>query len=206
MERDAMAKNPVGEKIRIQRERLEMTQEQLAEASHCTVDLLKQLEAGDLVPSLTPLLNIARALGVRLGTFLDDNTALGPVITRGAWKPEAGADPHVVRFSGSTATVEGTPAASALDFFPLASDKKDRHMEPFFIQVHDTHGQQFAVSSHEGEEFLFVLSGTLEVVYGQDCHTLNAGDSIYYDAIVPHHVHAAAGCEATILAVVYAPF
>jgi len=49
-----------------------MSVEELAEASQSSVELVKQLENGALVPSLTPILKIARALGVRLGTFLDD--------------------------------------------------------------------------------------------------------------------------------------
>ena len=43
-------------------------------------------------------------------------------------------------------------------------------------------------------------------IYGQDTYTLQAGDSIYYDSIVPHHLHAAGEEKARILAVVYTPF
>lgn len=200
-----MEKNPVGEKIRIQRQRLNMTTEELAEQSRCSRELLEQLEAGALVPSLTPLLNIARALGVRLGTFLDDDAKNGPVVCRIPQEGTETVDKKVVRFSGSTATTDAPSAASALDFFPLASDKKDRHMEPFLIQVRENAGEH-PLSSHEGEEFLYVLSGTLEVQYGQETFRLQEGESLYYDSIVPHHVHAASGCEAKILAVVYAPF
>ncbi|MDO4575626.1 MAG: cupin domain-containing protein [Planctomycetia bacterium] len=198
-----MEKNPVGEKIRIQRERLELSLEELAEQSHCSVDLLKRLEAGALVPSLSPLLNIARALGIRLGTFLDDMEQNGPVIHRAA--TPNGMDNSVIRFSGETAETQKPGSASALEFLPLAADKKERHMEPFLIDVHSVENAH-PVSSHEGEEFLFVISGTLEVQYGSTAYQLGAGDSIYYDSIVPHHVHAAPGCEAKILAVVYTPF
>ncbi len=45
-------------------------------------------------------------------------------------------------------------------------------------------------SSHEGEEFLYVLEGTIEVIYGQNNYVLETGDSIYYDSIVSHHVHS----------------
>ena len=46
--------------------------EELANASGSSVELIENLESGALMPSITPLLKIARALGVRLGTFLDD--------------------------------------------------------------------------------------------------------------------------------------
>jgi quercetin dioxygenase-like cupin family protein len=60
-------------------------------------------------------------------------------------------------------------------------------------------------STHEGEEFIYVLSGEVEVLYGKDMYRLKTGDCIYYDSIVPHHVHSAGAAEARVLAVVYAP-
>ena len=110
--------NRVGSKIRQLREAREMTIEELAEASQSSEELIQQLENGALVPSLTPLLKIARALGVRLGTFLDDMPQSGPVIVR------AGLSENVVRFSGKTEK----PRKSALEFYSLASDKADRNM------------------------------------------------------------------------------
>jgi quercetin dioxygenase-like cupin family protein len=62
-----------------------------------------------------------------------------------------------------------------------------------------------ALSTHEGEEFVFVLSGEIEIEYGKDLHVLGAGDSIYYDSIVPHQLRAHGGSSARILAVVYQP-
>lgn len=187
--------NRVGSKIRQLREAQEMTVEELAEASQSSVGLVWQLENGALVPSLTPLLKIARALGVRLGTFLDDMPQRGPVIIR------AGQSENVVHFSGKTEK----PKKSALEFYSLASYKADRHMEPFIIDIYPSPEESHKLSSHEGEEFIYVLSGEIEIFYGKDVQSLNAGDSIYYDSIVPHDVHAAGKKDAKILAVVYAP-
>ncbi|MDD2439602.1 MAG: XRE family transcriptional regulator [Methanosarcinaceae archaeon] len=188
-------KNRVGSKIRQLREAQDMSVEQLAEASQSSVELIKQLENGALVPSLTPLLKIARALGVRLGTFLDDMPQHGPVVVR------EGQSENVVRFSGKTER----PKKSALDFYALASDKADRHMEPFIIDIRPSPEESHKLSSHEGEEFIYVLSGKIEIFYGKEVHNLNEGDSIYYDSIVPHDLHAAGAGDAKILAVVYAP-
>ena len=188
-------KSGVGDRIRQLREARELSVAELAEQSHTSVELVERLESGELVPSLSPLMQIARALGVRLGTFLDDAPESGPVVVR------AGHAERVVHFSGGLTT----RADGALEFFPLASHKPDRHMEPFVIDVHPPETDEHPLSSHEGEEFIYVLAGQLEVCYGKDRHTLEAGDSIYYDSIVPHHVHAAGGADARILAVVYAP-
>jgi transcriptional regulator with XRE-family HTH domain len=190
-----LEENRVGSKIRQLREAKEMTIEELAEASQSSAELIRQLEDGALIPSLTPLIKIARALGVRLGTFLDDMPQSGPVIVR------AGRSEKVVRFSGKTEK----PKESALEFYSLASDKADRHMEPFIIDIHPSPDESHQLSSHEGEEFIYVLSGEIEIFYGKDVQRLSAGDSIYYDSIVPHDVHAAGEGDAKILAVIYAP-
>lgn len=80
-------------------------------------------------------------------------------------------------------------------------------MEPFLIDVApSTANDLFALSSHEGEEFIYVMKGVVEVNYGKTQYILEEGDSIYYDSIVPHHVHAAADEAAQILGVVYTPY
>jgi len=172
-----------------------MSVEDLAEASHSSTELIQQLENGALIPSLTPLLQIARALGVRLGTFLDDAAQNSPVVVR------AGKSEQIVRFSGNCPS----PLKSILEFSSLASNKLDRHMEPFLIDVHPLGCAEIKPSAHEGEEFIYVLKGQIEIIYGKEQYTLNAGDSIYYDSVIPHHVHAAGENEAQILAVVYTP-
>ena len=78
-------------------------------------------------------------------------------------------------------------------------------MEPFFIEVYPDK-ELSKLSSHEGEEFLYVLQGTLSVKYGKEEYTLNAGDSIYYDSIVEHLVYNSSNEVCKILAIVYAPF
>jgi quercetin dioxygenase-like cupin family protein len=89
---------------------------------------------------------------------------------------------------------------------PLAGTKAGRHFEPFIIDITPADKPAISLSAHEGEEFIFVLSGEIEISYGKETYRLSEGDSIYYDSVVDHHVHAAADYPARILAVVYAPF
>ena len=77
-------------------------------------------------------------------------------------------------------------------------------MEPFLIDIIPSE-TEFTLSSHEGEEFIHVLEGVIEINYGKDIYVLESGDSIYYDSIVAHHVHACPNTSAKILAVVYTP-
>ncbi|MEA3545883.1 MAG: XRE family transcriptional regulator [Thermodesulfobacteriota bacterium] len=188
--------NKLGLKIRQLREAKQMSTEQLAEQSQCHIDQILQLETGELIPSLTPLMEISRALGVRLGTLMDDEPIEGPALFKQTDFP------RVLRFSGK----DPKATSSNLDFFTMAAGKKDRHMEPFLIDVKPRTDNVPPLSGHEGEEFIFVISGTIRINYGKTSYDLNPGESIYYDSIVPHDVHTVGEQTARILAVVYAPF
>ena len=93
-----------------------------------------------------------------------------------------------------------------MEYHSLSQDKSGRHMEPFLIDVAPSEeGVDFVLSTHEGEEFIIVMEGVMEISYGKATYLLEEGDSIYYDSIVPHHVHAYEGQAAKILAVIYTP-
>ena len=183
-----------GAKLTTLRDSLGLTVEELAQRSGCDAVVIEQLEAGELAPSLAPLIKITRALGCRLGTLLDDDTQMGPVV------PRADERESVARLRSLET---GAADSGQLEFFSLAAGKSLRHMEPFRIVVQAGAGR--ALSTHEGEEVIYVLTGGVEIEYGKEIYALGAGDSIYYDSVVPHQVRAAGADAATILAVVWAP-
>ena len=184
----------VGEKIKSLREAKKITREELSERSGLSVDQIVSIEDNVNIPSLAPLIKIARVLGVRLGTFLDDNSDFGPVICRKLDKEES------ISFSNNE-----VHARKHMEYFSLSKSKADRHMEPFVINIAPSKEVDFILSTHEGEEFIYVLEGVIEINYGKETYILEEGDSIYYDSIVAHHVHAYQGGAARILAVIYTP-
>ncbi|MBR0272491.1 MAG: helix-turn-helix transcriptional regulator [Bacteroidaceae bacterium] len=186
----------VGSKIKGIRESKNITVAEMAERSGLAVEQIESIENDEFLPSLGPLIKIARALGVRLGTFLDDNDALGPVVCRAEEHAESS-----ISFSNDAAE-----ARKNMEYHSLAKQKAGRHMEPFIIDIQPSEEKDFKLSAHEGEEFIYVMSGEVEIAYGKETYTLREGDSIFYDSIVKHHVHGAAGQPARILAVVYIPF
>ena len=173
-------RNSLGEKVRSIRESRSMSTEQLAERADLAPELVAQIESGALIPSLSPLIRIARSLGCGWARSWTTRSTWARSISR------AGEHETVLRFSG-----RDSPARSDLDFFSLAANKAGRHMEPFLIDIHPGSAQDVHPSTHEGEEFIYVLAGEVEIVYGKDTYRLKAGDCIYYDSIVPHHVHSA---------------
>ena len=190
-------KTLIGSKIKSIRETKNLSLEEIAESSGLSTEQIISIESDENLPSLGPLIKIARALGVRLGTFLDDSDALGPVVCRAADRERDSS----ISFSNGA-----TDARKHMEYHPLAQQKAGRHMEPFVIDINPEESPDFQLSAHEGEEFIYVMQGEVEIIYGKETYALKEGDSIFYDSIVKHHVHGAPGKSAKILAVVYIPF
>ena len=145
-------KNKIGARVKLIRENRKLSIEDVSERTNLSVEQISSIEDGSLVPNLTPLIKSARVLGVRLGTFMDDDENLGPVVTR------AKQEKAVTRFSD-----RGNAINSDLDFYTLAQNKAGRHMDPFVIDIFPSSENEIKLSTHEGEEFIYVLEGEVEI-------------------------------------------
>ena len=177
----------VGSKIKGLRETKNLSIEEVAESTGLSVEQINSIENDQNLPSLGPLIKIARALG----------DALGPVVCRAEDREKDSS----ISFSNGA-----TDARKHMEYHPLAQQKAGRHMEPFIIDINPEENQDYKLSAHEGEEFIYVMQGEVEVEYGKEKYSLKEGDSIYYDSIVKHHLHGAPGKSAKILALIYIPF
>jgi len=190
---DQNGKSHVGDRIKTLRETHNISIEELSQRTGMSEKDLQDIESSNNAPSLSPLITIARALGMRLGTLLDDDAGMGPAITRAA---------DLKSTSRRTALETGTTDAP-LDFFSLAEGKISRHMDPFIIEVAPNTPRK--LDTHEGEEFIYCMSGAIKIEYGKETYLLGPGDSIYYDTVIPHQVRGAGADVSTILACVYTP-
>jgi transcriptional regulator with XRE-family HTH domain len=188
-----MKTEKVGQRIKAVMEKKGLTLDELSRRTGLKAELIRLVEEEDVYPSLGPLLKISRALGVRLGTFLDDHISRDPLIIR---RQERTQELSMLRSKN---------APVALQFYSLGRGKTDRRMEPFFVELLPESAVEKTLSSHEGEEFIVVNSGRIEIIYGKEVHQLDAGDSIYYNSIVPHYVSCLGDTPAAIYAVLYFP-
>ena len=188
-----MSSEKISQRIRQYMDKRGVDIDRLAESTGLKKDFITTMLSENVYPPLGPLIKIARTLGVRLGTFLDDQETSDPYIVRQA-----------DRQSQFSVLAEKNKPAS-LNFFSLGMGKTDRHMEPFFIEVMPESASHKTLSSHEGEEWIAVLKGSIEVIYGKETYILEEGDSVYYNSVVPHYVSARGGEKAQIHAVIYIP-
>ncbi|UCF31818.1 MAG: helix-turn-helix transcriptional regulator [bacterium] len=188
-----MERERIGDRVKQFREIKRMSLEDLALRSGLEAEFLRSIENHEASPPIGYLLKISRALGIRMANFLDDQIGADPIISRAAER--SGKD--------ETHMEKGVSTPDSMVYYSLGTGKLDRHMEPFFIEINPVPAGQVKVSTHEGEEFIAVLSGTIEVQYGSETFILGPGDSLYYSSNVPHRVIAAGNKRAEIYAVLY---
>ena len=76
-------------------------------------------------------------------------------------------------------------------------------MEPFIVDLEPETLVNTKLSAHEGEEFIMVLEGCMEVHLSDHTDVLNPGDTIYYDSTIPHRVSCHKGIPTKILAILH---
>jgi transcriptional regulator with XRE-family HTH domain len=181
----------VGERIRELRETKGLSLREVADLTGFSTALLSQMENHLISPSLGTLIKLSKALEVNLGYFFGEGPGEPYAIVR---KDER---KKVSRFASKNGVKYGYSYES------LGFEKKDRHMEPFLVTLEPATIKSAKTSIHEGEEFIFVLEGEMEVTLGNHTDILYSGDSIYYDSTIPHRVQCRKDKETKILAVLY---
>jgi transcriptional regulator with XRE-family HTH domain len=182
---------PVGEKIKTLREQKGLQLKDVADRTGFSAALISQMENHLVSPSLGTLIKLAKALDVRVGDFFGESHEDPYTIVR---KDE---QKTVSRFASKEGVKYGYSYGS------LGFDLKNRHMEPFIITLEPATIKTSKTSTHEGEEFIYVLEGEMEVILGNHRDILYPGDSIYYDSTIPHRVQCHQESNTKILAVLY---
>ncbi len=91
-----------------------------------------------------------------------------------------------------------------LTYTHLAYLFKDKKIEPLFVTAPYSEEEQnkpISLSVHDGQEYDYILSGTLKVVIGDKIKELNEGDCVIYNSKTPHGMIAVNGTDCTFLAI-----
>ena len=181
----------VGSRVRGVREKRGLSLEDISQRTGIQVDVLGRIEAGEMAPPLGTIIKLAKALEMKMGYFISGEEDRPFTIVRGDdRKVVSRHDSKKGKYYGYT-------------YESLAPHKKDRHMEPFLVTLDPSETEEER-STHDGQEFIYVLEGTMEVRLGEKVHLLEPGDAIYYDSTIPHLVKCHGPERTRILAVLYA--
>ena len=188
MKKRAAGGRNIGAHLKVLRAARGMTLDSLASATGLTKSYLSKIQNSRKLPPIATLSRIAQALGTGIGSFFGDIL-------------EAHEGASVVRRNERLPVVRGG-TAFGYDYVSLAHQRLSKSMEPFvftFPSKIDRH----VFFDHGGEEFVFILAGKVVFQVGDERWTLQEGDSIYFDAAIPHRGWSLGG-EARALVVVHA--
>lgn len=155
----------VGTLIRARRKQLGLTLQQLGQTSNLSVGYLSQVERDHATPTLGSLAGIARALGVGLDYFVAQPRAQD-ALTREETRPH---------FSIS---------GSAVSYERLATEFPGSQLSSFILTVPPGYASETV--SHEGEELIYILEGSITQFLDGEAMVMTAGDSLHYRGNTPH--------------------
>jgi len=180
----------VGERVRSVRESRGLTFQDISQRTGIEESFLEEIEAGSAAPPLGTVIKLAKALDMKVGYFISgEEDRAFTIVRRDGGKV-------ISRYDSKKGKRYG------YEYVSLAPHKKDRHMEPFLVTLIPAETEEER-STHDGQEFIYVLDGIMEVRLGDEIHLLEPGDAIYYDSTVPHLVKCHGDRETKILAVLY---
>jgi transcriptional regulator with XRE-family HTH domain len=171
----------IGQRIKTARTRKKISLEQLANDTGYSIASIKKIEDGSEIPPVGTLLQISRALDIDSGDLLKDQQAR-----------EQRADAYAKRTQNYAYTTL-TPGA------------EHKHLKAFRIMIKALQEHKGVGYQHEGEEFVYVIKGRIEVTVGEHVNLLNEGDSLHFNSGVQHHMRNALDQDAELLVVVYHP-
>lgn len=181
----------IGNKLRRLRLRKSMGLMELSRHTGLSTALLSKLERDLMYPTLPTLLRIAMVFSVGLEYFFNPDSA--PVLEIVRKKDR-------LRFPDSPDRKQAAYYFESLDF-PVP----DRALNSYLAEFEPIETDLNKLHHHPGIEFLYVLSGRLELRTAEDTHELADGDAIYFDCTVPHGYRKLGGKRTRALVVVLEP-
>lgn len=173
----------VSEQMKTGRERLCMTMDDLARETGYAPEILAKVESGALVPPVSLLLQLSRALKLDM---------------------EEAPDGDSVKASRVRARSHRKRVASYA-YTPLTKPSADKHLRAYHVTVDAGKEHAGAEYHHDGEEFVYVLRGGIVLRVGDNVYTLNRGESIHFNSALDHRLSNPTGEETKLLVVIYVP-
>ena len=158
--------------------------EQLANKTGFSQRYLKEIEDGIAIPPVSAVIQIAKALAIDAGSFLS------------AEEREATEKRRRESFYKRT---------QAYSYKTLTPDAETKHMKAFLVTIDPRQDHKMVEYKHDGEEFVYVLKGHVEVMVGESQNVLKRGETLHFNSGITHKLRNLSEEEAKLLVVIYTP-
>jgi len=173
-----------GAKMKQLRQVRKISYEQLANKTGFSQRYLKEIEDGMAIPPVSAVIQIAKALAIDAGSFLS------------AEEQEASAKRRRESFYKRT---------QAYSYKTLTPDAETKHMKAFLVTIDPKQDHKMVEYRHEGEEFIYVLKGEVEVRVGENPNHLKKGETLHFDSGIPHKLRNLGDDVVKLLVILYTP-
>jgi transcriptional regulator with XRE-family HTH domain len=184
----AVKEQSIGARVHFLRQQRNITLEELSSRSGLTKSFVSKVERGISVPSISTAKSLAGSFGLTVSQLLGEDNSDNSVC--------------LVRKEDRPSFMKGGEAGG-YDYEMMAAGKQYKRMEPYIMRppMRFQDGRKF---DHLGEEFMFVLTGSIEVELGGKSYELNSGDSLYFDSHFSHRTRSLGRKNAEVLVVITA--
>jgi len=173
-----------GAKMKQLRQLKQVSLETLANKTGYAQRYLKEIEEGIVIPSVSAVIQIAKALSVDSGSFLS------------AEEQEKSEKRRRESFLKRT---------QAYAYKTLTPDAQTKHMKAFLVTIDAHQDHKMVEYRHEGEEFVYVLKGQIEVIVGENTNLIKKDETLHFDSGLIHKLRNLSSEEAKLLVVIYTP-
>jgi len=180
METDsAVVEMPLGQKLKRYRSKRHLSLSELSECSGISKSLISQIERSVVNPSISTVRSLAKGLGIPVFLlFLDD-------------------DPNTDLVRRDQRRCISMPDSDVVREFLTPENRQKIVMLTMNLGPGAISGPE--ATQHSGEECVYARTGSITVYLGDRIITLQEGDSLYFDAIVPHHFANTSDCTAEVI-------
>lgn len=175
----------IGEKIRNLRQKMGLTQEELAERSDLTKGFISQLENGNTSPSVESMESLVKALGTNMSDFFRQEDSV-----------------QVVYYYEDAFTALYEKQGSKVSW--IVPDAQKNRMEPILLEL-EPGGKSKLYTPFEGEAFGYVLEGQIRLSYGEEDYDIDQGNCFYFEANRTHGISNPSKKEAKLLWILTPP-
>lgn len=170
----------LGQRIRSMRESRNVALSSLADKTGYSTEYLEDIETGQLDPPVGVLIQISRALAVDSASLLSEEK----IIER--------------RKSHAKRT-------QAYSYESLNPDAADKHLWAYIVTLDPNKEHEMVAYQHEGEEFVYVLDGKVEIQVNEEANLLSKGESLHFNSAKTHNLKNLSTRQSKLLVVVYTP-
>ena len=174
---------PIGKRLKDIRTEKGLSLDYLANETGFSKDYISRLEKGEIMPPVANILRLSKALEIDSGILLK------------AERDEA----------GKRKAEDFKKRTEAYSYQALTPEAVHKHLKAFKVFIDPVSDHKGVSYQHEGEEFIYVLKGKVEVTVGDNKNVLNPEDSLHFNSSISHKLRNLSSEKAEMVVVLYTP-